>query len=191
MKFKYTLAGQFLDVVKTHIVAAFIFSILWFMLIAVTITDTGGIIFSIIGTLCYFISMYNCGFDALTNDKKTYSKQSPDLRKCIILTAALAVVNLIMIVMYRTVWTLYGSGTTLTSVGGIVGNVLAIIWFSPYEKLAGMVCGSFSIAGYVMVFLLPAVAVAAGYAAGYFGYDISGKLSGIMYEKTKNKKKGK
>ncbi len=191
MKFKYTLMGQILSVLKTHAVSALVFSVLWFMLIAVTVTDIGGMIFSVLATVCYVISMYSCGFDALTNDKKTYSLQSPDIRKSFILTAALIIINILMLVMYKAVWTLYGSGTMLTSVWGIVGNVTAMAWFAPYAELAGMEAGSFSIIGYVMIFVMPLLSVSAGYIAGFYGVDIGGKISCIMYEKTKQKKETK
>lgn len=186
-KFRYTLNGQMLSVLLTHIKTAGIFSVVWILMAALWTTDTGRYIFAAIGTVSYFFAIYNTAYAAERDDAKSYTEQTPKLYKCIMLTGYLAAANILIIVLYKLVWHFYAADGTLTSIYGIIGNIISMMWFSMYEFFAGMGKGHFALLGYLMIFLLPFAAAACGYAAGYKGFDIYDKIAGFAYEKKKKK----
>ncbi|MBO5059836.1 MAG: hypothetical protein J6C82_02845 [Clostridia bacterium] len=188
-KLKYTIFGQILHTLTSHAGIAVMFAFLWLIMIAVWTTKIGGYAFGIIGILTYFLAIYNAGCDAALDDKKPYSPLTPKPAKGLILPVLLTAVNILFIVLYKCSWAFGSTDGYIKEVWAIIGNILSILWFSMYKTFLGMERGHFELQGYLIILILPFIASALGYFAGYNGYDIYGKLNSLAYEKSKKKKK--
>ena len=185
MNLKYTFKGQIISVLLTHLKAAVIFFFVWIIAIAVTSSGVGGIIYSVISAIFYFMMMYSAGYETFRSDRKSYSQLTPFWYKGLILSTGVIVLNALILTIYKLSWIFGSDGTSVTSVWSFIGNFLGLFWFSPYLNLLGMASGNIKIYGYAIIFLLHTLACFLGYFAGYKNYDISAKLRAFMYEKKK------
>ncbi|MBE7015329.1 MAG: hypothetical protein E7417_00680 [Ruminococcaceae bacterium] len=186
-KFKYTLFGQMLEVLKSHAAMVVLFSVLWLCFIAAFSTETGSVIFTILAVIFYFLSIYGCGEEAFKNDKKPYIPGEPSLKKSIVVPTLLIGMNILFIVLYKLTWVLGSDGESIQKMWSVITNILSYAWFSGFGSIPGMDKGSFSIIGIITVILLPEVAYILGYFAASKGFDYRDKLLAFMYEKKKNK----
>lgn len=183
-KFKYTILGQFLSVIKSHAAVAFVFMFIW-LIAADMWVGIAGKIFYTVGCLCYFLTIYNAGTKCAAQDKRSISPLKPYPAKGITLCAALIVLNLIVIALYKVAWNFGSDGEFLNRGWAVLLNIISIYWTAPYNQLLGMEKGVLELSGYFIIFLLPIIATTLGYLAGYKGIDIFEKISGIAYEKNK------
>lgn len=185
MDMKYSVKGQIISVLLTHLQAAFLFFILWVIAISFTSTGIGGAIYSAFTTFFYFIMMYSAGYSAEKNDNKSYSPLTPKKYKGAVLTSGVLAINVIMVIMYIVVWNVAGDGKTLGNMWAIAANALFIFWFSPFINFLGTQNGVISPIGYAIMFILPLAGCFLGYIAGYKNFDISAKMKFLVYEKKK------
>lgn len=185
MNMKYTIPGQILSVILTHIKAAFLFFIVWLLAISLTSTQIGGIIYSSVSAAFYFIMMYATGYTIEKNDKKSYSKLTPVSYKGALLPLGLSLLNILTLIIYKLSWALGSNGENIENWWALAGNIFGLFWFSPYMNILGMETGKIAPYGYAIIFLLHELACFAGYFAGYKDFDISAKFSFLMYEKKK------
>ncbi len=184
-KFKYTIPGQLCTPVKNHAITALFFTLLWLMAIQIWTSETVHIAFSAIGLLVYFLAIYGAGFDTYLDDKKPYSCHSPKWYKGIFLSLFLTAVNLLVIVIYKCSWTFGTTDGLISNIWSLTGNILSVLWFSPYKSLLGMNDGHFEIQGYLIIIFVPNIATFLGYLAGYYNFDIYEKIASLIYEKKK------
>ncbi len=187
-KFKYTLFGQQVGMLTTHACSALVFAFLWFVMAVIWTNDIGRYIYGTLGCVLYFLVIYNAGTQAASKDKKSFSECTPKPQKGIFLPILLTVVNILVIILYKYVWHFFSDGMYLTDAWAVAGNVVSILWFSAYKTFLGMERGHIELQGYIIIFVLPFIASAVGYYAGYKGFDLYGKLDGFMYEKNKKRK---
>lgn len=185
-KLKYTIPGQMLSVAFAHIITAFVFFFIW-LISAGMWEGAFGKIFSFVGLVCYLVSIYNSGVNCAQADKRTVSPLSPHPAKGFVLPFFLLIFNALIIFMYKYAWSVAGDGEFLRQGWAVFLNMLSVFWTAPFENLLGMNCGALSVGGYLIIFVLPIVATAGGYFAGYKGFDLFAKISSLAYEK-KDKK---
>lgn len=186
-KLKYTIPGQVLSIIITHLEAAFLFFFVWLLSISVTSGKTVGLIYSAISSVFYFMMIYSAGYAAVKNDKKSYTKLSPFKYKGALLSLGLLLLNIIIAAIYHISWA-SGSDTGGISVWfSLAGRVFSVFWFSPYMNLLGMDNGNIALYGYAIILLFHAIACFLGYFAGYNDFDISAKLRFLVYDTKKDK----
>lgn len=183
--FKYSKIGQMLDVLRAHAVSSLIFSFLWISIIMLWSTAVGGWIFTLIAAISYFFSIYFCGERAAKNDAKPYIEGEQDMKKCFYIPSLLIAVNLLFLLIYKLTWVLGSNGESIQKIWAVVTNILSFAWFSVYGVLTGMDKGNLSVAGYIIIFLLPYISYFLGYLAGVKKFDISEHFARFMYEKKK------
>ena len=188
-KMKYTIPGQVASIIVTHIEAAFLFFFVWIFSISITSTKIGGLIFSSVSTLFYFMMIYSAGYNIVKNDKKSYTELSPISYKGALLSLGLLAVNIIVLVIYHLSWFFGSTPEGISTWWSLAGNIFSIFWFSPYMNLLGMENGHIAFYGYAIIILLHPIACFLGYYAGYNNFDISAKLKFLVYDQKKNQKK--
>lgn len=185
VKFKYTKLGQMLDVLKSHLCSAAIFSFIWLTLVALWSNAVGKYIFTAIAVVSYVLSVYSCGERAQKNDRKPYIEGEPDLKKCLYIPALTVLVNLIFVAIYKLTWILGSDGNSIQTLWAVFTNILSFAWFSVFGSLPGMDKGSFSVIGIICTIVLPYAAYFVGYLAGVKNFDLSEVMLGFMYDKKK------
>lgn len=180
MNLKYSIRGQIISVVFAHLKTVSVLFLIWLLLIALTISKIGGIIYSVIATSAYVITMYSESFSQAKNDKKSYSPLTPKPYKGLLLPLGVIFINILVTLIH--IFALRGAGETL-NLSAISANVLYLFWFSPFISFLDMQKGAISTAEYAVVFVLPLLSCFFGYFAGYKNFNISDKLRGFMYEK--------
>lgn len=186
-KFKYTLIGHMLAVLKSHAIVAILFSVLWMCLIGLFTTEIGATIFTCFAVIFYFLSIYGCGEEAFKNDKKPYAPGEPSLKKSFITPIILIGMNILFVVLYKLTWVLGSDGESIKEMWSVVTNIISYAWFSGLGDIPGMDKGNFSVIGLITVIILPEIAYVAGYFAASKGFDFRDKILAFMYEKKKNK----
>ena len=184
-KLKYSLWGQMLLMVKTHLTTAILFMILFLATTSLR-NDFGNIVFGVFGTLGYFLSIYSQAAASLTDDKRTISPLNPKPLKGFILPLILTAVSLVIVLMYHLAWAKGSGGQALTQVWSLILNIVSLLWVSPYQPFLGMNCGQIETYGYLIIFILPIIASGLGYFAAYKGFDLNAKIHGLAYEKKKD-----
>ena len=185
-KLKYTIPGQMLSIAGAHIITSFIFFFIWLVTAGVW-EGIAGKIFSLVGLICYLISIYNASVNCAQADKRTVSPLTPHPWKGFVLPIFLLVFNALIVFMYKYAWSVAGDGEFLRQGWAVFLNMLAVFWTAAYENLLGMTRGALSAGGYFIIFVLPIAATAGGYFAGFKGFDLFAKISGIAYEKNEKK----
>lgn len=188
-KMKYTIPGQVASIIVTHSEAAFLFFFVWIFSISITSTKVGGLIFSTISTLFYFMMIYSAGYNTVKNDKKSYTELTPVPYKGALLSLGLLVFNIIVLVIYHLSWFFGSTPEGISTWWSLVGNIFSIFWFSPYLNLLNMENGHIALYGYAIILLLHPSACFLGYYAGYKNFDISAKFKFLVYDQKKDKKK--
>lgn len=183
--FKYTIWYQLLRPTKNYTTLALFFVLFWMLTINLWTSDTGALIFSIAGLISYFFSVYNSGFDAAVDDKKSCSLLKPKWYKGIFLPALLTIAHIIAILIFKCSWYFGTTDGYISNGWALTGNIFSIMWFSPYKTIGGINRGNIEMQGYIITFILPYIASFLGYLAGYKNFDIYGKLSAIAYERKK------
>jgi len=184
-KFKYTTLGQMLDVLKTHVVSALLFSVLWVMLIAVFTNSVGKYIYAVIGSISYFFSMYGCGERAAKNDKKPYVERGVSLKRCLYTPVLLLIVTLMVMLLFKLTWVLGSDGKAIQEVWAVVTNLISYSWFAPFGTFVGLGKGNLSALGIVLALGLPIAGYFLGYFAAVKGFDIADIIMRVVYEKKK------
>lgn len=185
MNMKYSIMGQIISVILTHLEAVFVFFAVWVIAISVTSSKIGGTIYSAIATVFYVSAMYSVCYAKAKDDKKSYSPLTPEKYKGILLSAGLLVINIAVAFIYSFIWKTASDGANLTGIGAVAVNVFCLFWFSPFISFLGEQNGVISVLGYVAIFALPVLSCFFGYLAGYKNFDISRKLKFLVYEKKK------
>ena len=188
-KMKYTIPGQVLSIITTHIQAAFLFFFVWLLAISITSGKTAGLIYSIISSLFYFMMIYSASYTVVKNDKKSYTKLTPIPYKGALISLGLLLVNIIVLVIYHLSWQFGSNAEGLTNGWALAGNIFGLFWFAPYMNLLGMENGHIALHGYAIILLLHPIACFLGYFAGYKNFDISTKFKFLVYDQKKDKKK--
>ena len=188
-KMKYTVPGQVLSIIVTHIEAAFLFFFVWLLAISITSTKIGALIYCVISSIFYFMMMYSAGYTVVKNDKKSYTDLTPFPYKGALLSIGLLVLNILFLVIYRLSWSIgVDADGHITNVWSLIGNILGMFWFAPYRELLGhMEIGYISPCGYAVILLFHVVACTLGYFAGYKDFDISAKMRFLVYDQKKKK----
>ncbi len=182
-KFKFTVPGRQLRIIGAHASSAFIFSVLWLMGVAIWVTKTGGYIYTALGLIAYFFTLYNSGASCSVDDKRSYTSMTPHPLKGLALPITLILVNVLIIVLYKCAWAFGTTNGTPSEIWAIITNILCIAWFSPYQPVLGMAQGHFELLGYIIILFMPVVATFLGYFANYKGFYLKEKLSFLVYEK--------
>jgi hypothetical protein len=91
------------------------------------------------------------------------------------------------ILLYKIAWTHGITESGSLELWAVPLNVIALLWVAPYQPLLGMVQGSLSLCGYLIVFLTPIVASGLGYFASFHNFDLNAKIHSLAYEKKKDK----
>ncbi len=185
-KLKFSVPGQMLLMAKTHLTTAFLFLLLFLLTISMA-GKARDIIFGICGLIGYFLSIYSAASTAYLDDKKTISPLTPKPAKGLILPLMLTVFSLICLLLYKFAWTHGITESGSLELWAIPLNVLALLWVAPYQPFLGMVQGSLSLCGYLIVFLTPFVASGLGYFAAFHDFDLNAKVHSLAYEKKKDK----
>ncbi len=175
---------QILRLIKTHTYVAF-FTFVFGMLFLASIvtTKTGGFIFSLLATLIYFFAIYNTSFDICKQDKKSYTKTMPHKLKGLVLPVGVLAVSILLYLLYIISWNFISIGKELISVTAWINNILFIMWSFMYNSFINLYQGNMSLFGYIIIAVLPFVASALGYYAGYVDFDINEKFLKMVYEK--------
>ena len=190
-KMKYTVPGQVLSIIVTHSEAGFLFFFVWLLAISITSNKTGGMIYSVISSVFYFMMMYSAGYTIVKNDKKSYTKLTPVPYKGALLPLGLLILNILFLVIYKLSWSIgVDSNGNISNIWSLIGNIAGMVWFSPYRELLGnMESGYIAPYGYAIVLLFHTIACFLGYFAGYNDFDISKKLRFLVYDQKKDKNK--
>lgn len=187
VKFKSTIWWQLLRPAINYSTTALFFVLFWLLTINLWTSHTGSLIFSSVGVISYFFSVYNSGFDAAEEDKKSYSRTKSHWYKGIYLPVFLIICHILVIILFKCCWKFGTTDGYISEGWSLWGNIFAVMWFSPYKDLGGINRGVIEIQGYIITFILPFIASFLGYYAGYKGFDIYGKLNSLAYEKKKKK----
>lgn len=188
-KLKYTIPGQMLLLVKSHLSTAVLFLILFLFTFSMTAgTGIGSIIYASVGILGYFLSIYSTAGSYVSCDKMPSSKLSPHPAKGFILPVILTAVSLVIILFYKLAWAYGSNGTSVTEIWSFIANALMLIWVAPYQPFVGLSAGNITTIGYLIILVLPYIASGLGYLATYKGFDLSEKVRNIAYEKKNNDK---
>lgn len=185
MNTKYSIKGQIISVILTHLEMVFIFFAVWLMAISVTTSEIGSVIYSVAAIFFYSIMMYSVCYSQARNDKKSYSPLTPMKYKGILLCLGVLVISIMAIFGYIFVWRTQSDGESLVKLWAISINVFYMFWFSPFINFLSDKKGAISILGYVMMFVPTALSCFLGYLAGYKDFDISSKMKFLVYEKKK------
>lgn len=183
MNLKYSIKGQVVSVILEHLRASTIFFVAWILTIRITSSVIGGIVYSVIATFFYLTLMYSAGYQALKNDKKSYSPLTPKKYKGALLSLGLLALSILIVIAYLIAWRVAGDGENLITLWAVAVNVLYLFWYSPFVGFLGTQKGTISMLGYIIIFVLPTASCFLGYFAGYKGFDISEKLRTLIYEK--------
>lgn len=186
-KFKYSTFGQMVDVLKTHLINAVLFSFLWLALVVLWTKGVGAYIYVGIALLCYAFSIYGCGERAAKNDNKTYVKRGMSIKRSLLIPLLLIGIDILVMILFKLTWLLGSDGEAISSLWAVFTNLFSYAWVSPFGTLAGMDKGNMSVLGMSLIILMPEIFFVLGYYASTKNYDIHEKLFGFMYEKKKNK----
>ncbi len=184
--FKYTIWWQLIRPVKNYATTALFFVMFWLLTINLWTSKAGSYIFSAAGIISYFFSVYNSGFDAASDDKKSCSLLKSKWYKGIFLPVLLTAFNILITIIFKCSWTFGTTDGYISNGWSLTGNILAIMWFSPYKTIGGIERGNIELLGYIIMLILPYIASFLGYLAGYKNFDIYGKLNSLAYEKKKD-----
>ena len=189
-KFRYTTIGQMLQILKTYSINAILFAIVWVMLANLWSTGVGRYIYVVISLVTMFFTLYGCGEQIAKDDKKPYANRGICIKRSLYMPCLVMAAQILFILMFKLTWMLGSDGDNIQEVWAVATNLMSYAWFAPFGTIAGMNKGSFSVLGYVLMFLIPEGGYVLGYLAAAKGYDISEKLFGFMYEKKNEKKSG-
>lgn len=183
---KFSVPGQMLLMSKAHLSTAFLF--LLFFLFTMSMAGTAkDIIFGVCGIVGYFLSIYSTAGSAYNDDKKTISPLTPKPAKGLVLPLILTIFSAICILLYKIAWTYGVAESGALELWAVPLNILALLWVAPYQPFLGMVKGSLSLCGYLIIFLTPFIASGLGYFAAFHNFDLNAKVHSLAYEKKKDK----
>ena len=175
---------QSFKLVSTHaVLSVFAFLIGTLAIGQVMSSNVGRVIFSVIASVIYFIGIYSTAYEIYTNDKKSYTKETPYKLKGLVLAVGLFVVSLLLYLLYLVTWKFMTINGMLFSPTGWINNLIFIVWTYPFNGFLYSLFGVMTWYGYLIAAVLPFVASFCGYFAGCVGFDLQGKLLSIVYEK--------
>ena len=180
---KYITLSQLLKTVKIHLITtATIFLLAMFIFAGMITTKIGGIIFSCIATLVYFLSIYTFSLETANRDKKSYTKETPYKFKGLLLPLGIFVITIFLYALYSLTWKYMTFDNSLYSFQGYFNNIVFIIWTFPFNAFLDLNNGILSWYGYLIIAIVPFIASFLGYYAGYIGYDISMTINKFIYD---------
>ena len=185
MDMKYSIKGQIISVILSHLKAVFLFFIVWTIDIAVISLKIGGAIYTVTSTILYFIIMYSACYSQAKNDKKSYSPLTPKKYKGILLSMGVLVMSIFVVFGYIFVWQKASDGENLINLWAVAVNIFYLFWFSPFISFLGKQKGTIAITEYAIAFIIPIASCFLGYLAGYKNFDIAEKMRFLVYEKKK------
>lgn len=180
MSLKYSIKGQIISVILTHLEIVALSFVMWLFTISITLLKMGEMIYSIVAAIAYFVCMYLKCFSQAKDDKKSFSPLTPKPFKGLLLSTGITIVNVVIFLIHISV--LNFAGENPSDFLSTASNVVYLFWFSPFINLIDS--QSVAISELVMILIMPLSSCFLGYLAGYKNFDISAKLRAIMYEKS-------
>ncbi len=181
---------QSFDVIKAHALislVAFLFGVLIFP--AAITSPVGKIIFSVVATLMYALSIYNSAYEAYNRDSKSYTEESPYKLKGLVIAVPLSIATAIIYALYFISWRFMSIDGIITGASGWINNFLFLIWTFPFNGFLDLSNGAMNWYGYIIIAVVPLISSTLGYLAGFFGFDLSGKINKLIYEKKNQEEK--
>lgn len=175
---------QSINVIKAHSIislVAFLFGILIFP--AAITRPVGKIIFSVVATLMYALSIYSSAYECYNRDSKSYTDESPFMLKGLVIAVPLLIVTVIIYALYFLSWRFMSIEGVIVGASGWINNFLFLIWTFPFNGFLDLANGVMSWYGYVIIAVIPLISSTLGYLAGFYGFDLSGKINQLIYEK--------
>lgn len=181
---KFVGREQLLHIIKTHLTtAAVAFLMGMFLFLRVVSSELGSVIYSLVFTAIYFMSMYSAAYDCCMRDKKSYTEEKPYAAKGLALPLGLTLLTAAIWVLYEITWHFITIDGSLATVTAVINNVIFTMWTFMFSAFMDLNSGSISTAGYIITLLLPFAACGLGYYAGYKGFDLTGIAAKFIYEK--------
>jgi len=182
---------QSFNIIKTHALISFVAFLLGILIFPSAITNSfGKIIFSVIATIVYILSIYNSAYEIYSRDNKSYTQESPFKLKGLLMGVPLLILTIIIYTLYFFSWRFMTIDGIIVGASGWINNFLFLIWSFPFTGFINLANGTMNLYGYVIVALIPLISSFLGYFAGFYGFDLNAKINQLIYEK-KNKEEKK
>lgn len=175
--------NQVFAMAKTHALAAFGATLMGAVVLPIASMFFLKTLFSLIFVLIYAILIYNKGIDTARQDK-LYNKEAKGfLLKGLFLPIGIYVIWLFLFILYKVSW----DYNIISYNSGFINNLLFLIWNYPFFGFLNAVNGNLDAFGIILFFVVSMASSCGGYIAGIKGFDISEKVSKMVYEENDTK----
>lgn len=169
----------FMQLVASGIAFLFGIVVFWYFLSLPIAREIVGVAFITLN----FVMLYISAKKFANRDCKTYTPLNKNLFKGVMFGVIIAVINILLLALFRLVWTKYAVDGNLYGAMPTVANALVYLWTFPYNGIMYMTCGHVSIVSEVAVVIVPIAATTLGYIAGCKNFELAEKLDEFIYEK--------
>lgn len=169
---------QLLGMTKTHTFASLAATLMGAVILPFSSAGFLKPFLSLVFVLIYAILIYNKGIDTARQDKLYDKEKKPFLLKGLFLPIGIYIIWLFLFVLYKLSW----HYNIVSYISGFINNLLFLIWNYPFFGFLNAVNGDISILGVILFFAVSLAASCGGYIAGIKGFDISAKVSKMVYE---------
>ena len=116
-------------------------------------------------------------------DNKPYTPLKVSRIKAVLFGCFIALVNLLLVAVFKLVWIKYATETGLSGFIPIALNAFFYCWSFPYNGIMNMSNGYMTIYSVIAMVVVPVAATVTGYIAGLNKFEITEKIDKFIYEK--------
>lgn len=116
-------------------------------------------------------------------DNKPYTPIKPSKVKGALFGAAISAVTVLLMIMFKLIWTVFSNENGLVGVFPSVLNFIFYYWTFPYNGIMGLSRGVYTMYSAAVMLVMPVAATTVGYIFGCRKIEISEKIEEFMYEK--------
>lgn len=182
---KYMRGSQLLTIIKMHLYLSLAATFLGLIAVPVVTGNTTKYIFSGVFVFIYMLVLYSKSEDIARRDKRSYTDEVSYWWKGLLLPAGIFICWIFLYILYHVSW----KYNIITNTSGFINNMLFVIWSFVFTGFMNLSDGKINYIGIIVAAAAPLIACGGGYLAGYKGFDLSIKVSKIMYEEKEDKEK--
>ncbi len=175
---KYLDFNQIFALTKTHFFVSLVATLLGAVMIPFGTNGFFKTAFSVVMSILYAVCIYSKAGDIAKNDKIFYKEDLPSYLKGLILPVGIWLVWIFLYVLFDISW----KYRIMSFSTGIINNMLFVIWNYVFTGFLNPLNGHIDAFGVVMFFAVSLLASFGGYIATRKNFDISTKVSKLIYE---------